>query len=129
MDIVSRLMSYRENSDIKSIIKSDIAIEQQNLNVIVIEILSWLKLEHKRSIWVSEGKRISLKPLKINLQYAWCVDLKKLVEQEIMFQKYFKIEKGEFSFSDDITEHERKIIRQKAYENYTPQKHSYVRMR
>ena len=76
MDIVSRLMSYRENSDIKSIIKSDIAIEQQNLNVIVIEILSWLKLEHKRSIWVSEGKRISLKPLKINLQYSWCVDLK-----------------------------------------------------
>ena len=55
--------------------------------------------------------------------------LKKLVEQEIMFQKYFKIEKGEFSFSDDITEHERKIIRQKAYENYTPQKNSYVRMR
>lgn len=124
MDIVSRLMSYRENSDIKSIIKSDIAIEQHNLNVIVIEILSWLKLEHKRSIWVSEGKRISLKPLKINLQYAWCVDLKKLVEQEIMFQKYFKIEKGEFSFSDDITEHERKIIRQNAYENYTPQKNS-----
>ena len=66
MDIVGQLLSYRENSDIKLLITSDIAIEQQNLNVIVIEILSWLKLEHKRSIWINEGKKTSFKPLKIN---------------------------------------------------------------
>ena len=89
MDIVDKLLIYRENSDIKLLIASDTDIEQQNLNVIVIEILSWLKLEHKRGIWINEGKKTSFKPLKINSYYTWCIDLKRLVIQESIFQRYF----------------------------------------
>lgn len=124
MNIVDQLMNYRKHNNIKVLIKSDINIEQENLNVIVIEILAWLRLEHKRSIWMNEGKMTSLKPLKINMQYSWCVDLAKLVDKEEMFQKYFKIERGNLSFSDAITENEQKILRKKVYENYNPQKNT-----
>lgn len=122
MDIVDKLLTYRENNDIKLLITSDTRIEQQNLNVIVIEILSWLKLEHKRGIWINQGKKKSFKPLKINSHYSWCVDLKRLVIQENVFKRYFKIENDNFDFRDAITESEREILRKKAYENYTPQK-------
>ncbi len=122
MDIVNQLLKYRENSDSKLLITSDTAIEQQNLNVIVIEILSWLKLEYKRGIWISEGKKTSFKPLKINMHYSWCIDLERLVTQEELFQKYFKIKNAEFDFRNEITERERAVLRKKAYENYAPQK-------
>lgn len=122
MDIVDKLLTYRENNDIKLLITSDMRIEQQNLNVIVIEILSWLKLEHKRGIWINQGKKNSFKPLKINSHYSWSVDLKRLVIQENVFKRYFKIENDNFDFRDAITESEREILRKKAYENYTPQK-------
>ena len=49
MDIVDQLLTYRENSDIKLLITSNTDIEQQNLNVIVIEILSWLKSYQKKN--------------------------------------------------------------------------------
>lgn len=122
MDIVDKLLIYRESSDIKLLIASDTYIEQQNLNVIVIEILSWLKLEHKRGIWINEGKKTSFKPLKINSHCSWCVDLKRLVIQESLFQRYFEIENGEFGFKEIITEREREVLRKKAYENFVPQK-------
>lgn len=122
MDIVDKLLTYRENNDIKLLITSDTRIEQQNLNVIVIEILSWLKLEHKRGIWINQGKKTSFKPLKINSHYSWCVDLKRLVIQENVFKRYFKIENDNFDFRDAITESEREVLREKVYENYTPQK-------
>lgn len=124
MDIVDQLLNYRENSDSRLLIISDTVIEQQNLNVIVIEILSWLKLEHKRGIWINEGKKTSFKPLKINMHYSWCVDLKQLVTQENLFQKYFMIKNEEFNFRNVITEREREVLRKKAYENYAPQKNS-----
>ena len=122
MDIVDKLLTYRENNDTKLLNTSDMDIEQQNLNVIVIEILSWLKLEHKRGIWINEGKKTSFKPLKINSYYSWCVDLKRLVIQESVFKRYFKIENDDFDFRDAITESEREALRKKAYEKYTPQK-------
>lgn len=122
MDIVDKLLTYRENNDTKLLNTSDTDIEQQNLNVIVIEILSWLKLEYKRGIWINQGKKTSFKPLKINSYYSWCVDLKRLVIQESVFKRYFKIENDDFDFRDAITESEREVLRKKAYEKYTPQK-------
>ena len=122
MDIVDKLLTYRENNDTKLLNTSDTDIEQQNLNVIVIEILSWLKLEYKRGIWINQWKKTSFKPLKINSHYSWCVDLKRLVIQESVFKRYFKIENDDFDFRDAITENEREVLRKKAYENYTPQK-------
>ena len=73
-------------------------------------------------IWINQGKKTNLKPLKINSYYSWCVDLKRLVIQESVFKRYFKIENNDFDFRDAITESEREVLRKKAYENYILQK-------
>lgn len=122
MDIVDILLQYRENNDTKLLIESDLIFEHENLNVIVIEILAWLKLEYKRSMWIAEGKKTCLKPLKINMQYPWCSLLKQLVEEEKIFRDYFIIESENLYFSDYITEYEKEKAREKAYINYNPKK-------
>ena len=124
MDIVDKLLQYRKDNDAKLLITSDIEVSQENLNVIVIEILAWLKLEHKRRIWITGGKKTSLKPLKINMQFSWCADLSQLVEKEKFFQKYFQIENENLYLSDLISEKEKEALREKAYKNYSPQKNS-----
>ncbi len=122
MSIVDIFLQYRENNDTKLLIKSDLSFEQENLNVIVIEILAWLKLEYKRSMWISEGKKTCLKPLKINMQYSWCVLLEQLINKEKLFRDHFIIKSESLYFSDSVTEHEKEVAREKAYMNYNPQK-------
>lgn len=124
MDIIDLLLQYRKSNDIKFLITSDIEINKEDLNVIVIEILAWLKLEHKRSMWILEGKKTCLKPLKINMQYSWCVNLGQLIKKEKIFRDYFLIKNGNLDFSDSITEHEREAMREKAYINYNPEKNT-----
>lgn len=124
MDVVDLLLQYRKTYDINLLITSDLKIDKVNLNVIVIEILSWLKLEHKRSMWIAEGRKNCLKPLKINMQYPWCVDLNSLVEKEKLFHDSFIIKEGKLEFSDLVSEKDRVIAREKAYRNYNPQKNT-----
>ncbi|WP_075721996.1 hypothetical protein [Roseburia sp. 499] len=99
-------------------------IDKENLNIIVLEILSWLKLENKRSIWIAQGRKACLKPLQLNMQYPWCTDLCMLVEKEKLFQEYFSIKEGKFNFSDLVTEDIKIKARELAYKNYNPQKHT-----
>ncbi len=119
-DIVDRLLYYMETRNRKLLITSDMEMEPSNLAVITIEILAWLKLEHKRTMWMAEGKKTCLKPFKLK-QCPWCLDLCRLVEKEREFQLYFNIENGYFNFSDNVTEVERKILRKKAFQNFNPQ--------
>lgn len=58
MDIVDSLLCYIETRDRKLLIISDIEIEPRNLIVITVSILDWLKLEHKRTLWMVEGKKL-----------------------------------------------------------------------
>ncbi|MDE7446248.1 MAG: hypothetical protein K2N15_11205, partial [Lachnospiraceae bacterium] len=102
---------------------TDIQISNYEMNVVVIMILSWLKLEHKRSLWKAEGKKICFKPLEVNMQYPWCANLYNLVEKEKLFHDYFSIKEGKFDFSDTVSEEDKAIAREKAYQNYNPQKH------
>lgn len=120
MDIVDSLLCYVETRDRKLLITSDIEIEPRNLTVITVDILAWLKLEHKRTLWMGEGRKTCLKPFKLDMQCSWCLDLDRLVEKEREFQLYFKIENGYLNFSDNVTEEERKVLREKAFQNYNP---------
>lgn len=121
MSIVERMLEYRRTGNVKLLMSSDLEIDNENLSVIVIEILSWLKLENKRKIWMQQGKKTCLKPLNINMHYPWCVDLCKLIEKEKVFYDNFSIKDGKLDFSDSVTEQEREIARELAYENYNPQ--------
>lgn len=124
MNIVDLMLQYRKTGDQKVLITSDLKIEKENLNVIVIEILSWLSLEYKRNMWILQGKRTCLKPLKLNMQYPWCVDLCRLVQKEKLFHDNFSISERKFNFSNLVTEHDKIMTREIAYKNYNPQRHT-----
>ena len=121
MDIVAAMLKYMEVKD-KRILVKNIQISDYELTVVVVKILLWLKLEHKRSIWISQGKRNRFKPLEIDMRYPWCANLYKLVENESLFQDCFLIKNSKFSFLDSVSEEDRRKAREKAYQNYNPQK-------
>lgn len=123
-NIVDKLLDYQKNKDKKVLMTTESQISDYELNVVVVKILSWLKLEHKRSILIDEGRKNCLKPLNIDTQYPWCANLYKLVDQEKLFREYFSIKDGKFDFSDKVSEEDRKIAREKVYQNYNPQKHT-----
>lgn len=72
-----------------------------------------------------DGRRekTCLKPFELDIQCSWCLDLNRLVEKERKFQSCFKIENGYLNFSDDVTEVDRTVLREKAFQNYNLQKH------
>ena len=107
MSIVDQLLVYMKKHDKKILMTTDMQISTCELNVVVIKVLSWLKLEHKRSIWIAEGKKNCLKPLTVNIKYPWCANLYKLVEREKLFHDNFSIRGGKFDFSDRVSEDEK----------------------
>ncbi|MDE6950229.1 MAG: hypothetical protein K2P64_04845 [Lachnospiraceae bacterium] len=124
MSMIDELLSYMNNQEKKILITTDIQMSIYELNIVVIEILSWLKLEHKRSIWIAEGRKNCLKPLTVNIKYPWCANLYKLVEREKLFHDNFSIKDGKFDFSNNVSEEEKKMAREKAFQNYNPQRHT-----
>ena len=124
MDIVDLMLQYRKTGEPQLLITSDLEINKDNLNTIVIEILGWLKLENKRNMWILQGKKTCFKPLKMNMQYPWCIDLYTLVEKEKLFHENFSIKNNDFDFSEFISEEDKTVLREKAYKNYNPQKHT-----
>lgn len=124
MSIIDELLNYLKDRDKKILITTDIQISNSELNVVVVKILSWLKLEYKRSIWRAEGKKNCFKPLEVDVKYPWCINLYKLVEKEKLFYDYFSIKDGKFDFSETVSEEDKTIAREKVYENYSPQKHT-----
>ena len=123
MNIVDKLLEYMETKNQKNLL-SKIEMSDYELNVVVVNILSWLKLEHKRSIWISQGKKNCHKALEVNMQYPWCVNLCKIVEKEKLFHDYFSIKDGKFDFSNEVSDEDKKIAREKVYQNYNPKRHT-----
>ena len=123
MDTVDALLKYIQVRDKKILIRN-VQISDYELSVVVVNILSWLKLEHKRSIWISQGKKNCFKSLDIDMQYPWCANLYKIVENEKLFHDCFLIRDGKFDFSDAVSEEDKIVAREKVYKNYNPQKHT-----
>lgn len=122
MSTIDELLKYMKKRD-KSILITNNQLSDYELNVVVVKILSWLKLEHKRSIWIAQGKKTRFKSLEVDIRYPWCANLYQLVENEKLFHDYFSIKEGEFDFSDEVSEEEKVMAREKDYQNYNPQKH------
>ncbi len=121
--IIDLIIKYYKYKDPKILI-NNVDISTKDLNVVVIEILSWLKLEAKREKWLMEGKKTSLKPLILNDDFTWCKNLKALVEKEDIFKANFKIINNMFDFSENISTDEKHNIREKAFKEYNPLKRS-----
>ncbi len=124
MSVTDELLEYLKNKDKKILITTDIHLSSTELNVVVMKILSWMKLEYKRSVWIAEGRRNSLKSLAVDKKYRWCMNLYELVAKEKLFHDNFSIRDGKFDFADMVTEREREIAREKAYQKYNPERHT-----
>lgn len=122
IDTVDLLLEYYEKGTPNSLFCYLQEFSPKDIRVVVIEILGWLKLEHKRELWIKEGKKTRLKPLILNYNYIWCKNLREIVEKEVLFNQYFCIEDNKFDFSPNITEENRKKARKKAFDYYNPQK-------
>lgn len=127
MILIDELLHYYETKDRKILITTNLQIENADLHVVVIKILSWLRLEHKRTLWIAEGRKTCLKPLDIDMRYPWCVDLSTLVEKEKLFHDTFSIRDRKFDFLDSVAEENRKSAREKVYLQYIPVKHVLYR--
>lgn len=123
MSMIDELLYYYETKYRKILITTDLQISNTDLHVVVIKILSWLRLEYKRTLWIAEGKKTCLKPLDIDIRYPWCANLSTLVDKEKLFHDSFSIKDGKFDFSDAVSVEDRTAAREKVYRNYMPAKH------
>lgn len=124
IDMVDFLLEYYEKGTLNSSFSYLKDLLPKDMRVIVINILAWLKLEHKRELWIKEGRKTRLKPLILNYNYPRCQNLREIVDKEVLFNQYFCIENDNFDFSPNITEETRKKAREKAYVFYNPVKRS-----
>ena len=118
MDIIDKMVQYMEKRDNSILLTTGIQMTVEDLSVVTIEVLSWLRLEYKRKVWISEGRKAKHKPLEINFKYPWCADLKMILEKEEDFRNHFTIKDGKFDFLDSIPEEERMVAWEKAYNGF-----------
>lgn len=122
MNISDILIEFIKTQDITLLGCTNLNISNEDLNVISIEILSRLKLEHKRTLWAKEGRRIFLKPLHLTSIYSWCKSLIELMGSSNIFSQVFKINDRNLSFKSEIEEKYMMTARRIAYEKYNPSK-------
>lgn len=119
MNITDSLLLYRNSMN-----PADLGCPQntdiEKLNVISIEILSWLKLEHKRSLWEAQGRPARHRPLDLNMEYSWCQLLASLLMEENVFSKVLRISNCKLSFKPELEDKYIQEEERKAYERYNP---------
>ena len=87
----------------------------------LLDVVDALDLEHSQYdlFELDNEKIISVE----KYAFPWCANLYQLVENEKLFHDYFSIKEGKFDFADEVSEEEKIMAREKAYQNYNPQKH------
>ena len=119
MNIVDKLIEFNTTRDRAALgVTSD--IEQRTLVVIANDILAWLKLERKRELWIEQGKAIAHKPLELNMDYPWCKDLERLLNEDNPLAEEFCIKDNCLTFKDGVSDdyiHEAMAL---AFEKYNP---------
>jgi len=119
--IVKDIINYINSQNPKCIITKTSIDDRTQLNSACFELLAWLKLERKREMWISEGRKTCLKPLKLNPEYNWCVLLTQIIENEKPFAESFKIIDNQLIIRTDLSLEVQSQIREDAFQLYNPQ--------
>lgn len=120
MQLIKDIMNFLATRDIHIIAGDENDCEYENFIIIALEILAWLKLEHKRSLWKQTKSYMRQKPLKLDFNYPWCNQLKSIVEKNERFKYLFVIDGTNLKFSEVVSEQEKEQIRKYVYDNYKP---------
>jgi hypothetical protein len=118
MQLIKDIMSFMATRNIRIISGDENDLVYENFVIIAFEILGWLKLEHKRTLWKQTRSYMKQKPLKLNFNYTWCNQLKNIVEKNERFKHLFVIDGTNFDFSEMVTEQEKEEVRKYVYDNY-----------
>ena len=119
MCIVEKLLGFLETGNREQLLVDD-KISSDILRVITIEVLSWLKLEYKRSVWMKQGRKTCHKALELHKDVEWCNVLVGLIrENNILSGALCVTEKG-VELRPGLTEEEKETVRKLAFENYNP---------
>ena len=119
-DIVKKIINYLEIQNPSVIINKSHVDNLETLNCVCFEILAWLKLERKREIWISEGKKTCLKPLELNSKYEWCNLLMLIIQNEPLFHETFEIKDDKLFLQNDLSDETKTQIRNDAFQLYNP---------
>ncbi len=120
MNIVDRMIEYIETREGK-VLGIMTCVATENLIIIVMELLSWLKLERKRELWIEQGRKTKLKPMQLNMSFPWCLDLVKLLQMNNSLSEIFHIEGNNLMFKSNIDQNYIHEARRKAEEKYNPE--------
>lgn len=118
MQLIKDIMSFMATRNIRIISGDENDLVYENFVIIAFEILGWLKLEHKRTLWKQTRSYMKQKPLKLNFNYTWCNQLKNIMEKNERFKHLFVIDGTNFDFSEMVTEQEKEEVRKYVYDNY-----------
>lgn len=117
---IQSLIEYLNSQD-ESILNMQSSIrDKSSLNSACIELLSWLKLERKRELWIAEGRKTTLKPLELNPKFEWYYSLLDLIDNNDCLKSIFDIYNMQLSFKDSVSEDIKTQLRKDAYELYNP---------
>jgi hypothetical protein len=112
IEIIRDILDYVNTQRVSiSLTKIEEYLGQEKLRVISIKILSWLR---------NQNRMLKKRPLRLNMQYPWCVNLSSWLEQDEVLAKVFTISDNTCDFSDEVSETEKKAIRIMVDEGYRP---------
>ena len=117
---IKSIIEYLNSQD-ESILNIQSSIQDKaSLNSACIELLSWLKLERKRELWIAEGRKTMLKPLELSSNYEWYYSLIDLIDNNDCLNSLFEINNMKLCFKESVSEDVKTQLRKDAYELYTP---------
>ena len=87
---------------------------------VYIELISWLKLEHKRFLWKNEGRPTWSKPHILSPEAEFTRLIPDFINSDETFRHTLKITGDKLYFSDEISEEEIRIITKAAFDYYNP---------
>ena len=120
MQLIKDILDFLVTRDIRMIAGDENDHSYDDFIIIALNLLEWLKLEHKRSLWKQTKSYMRQKPLKLNFNYPWCGRLKSIVEKNERFKHLFVIDGTNFDLPEMVTEQEKEEIRKYVYDNYEP---------
>lgn len=118
-NIAEMLLEYWDTAD-KSVLGIHQEIKKEDLDAIVLGLLSWLKLERKREIWIEQGRKTKLKDMELFSDAPWCSKLIELTQGDTELARVFSAKGYRLNFKDEIPIEYRKEARHMAYTRYNP---------
>ena len=128
MNIVDRMLKFLETRDPSLLVSDDTHdMDPLTLTSIVLDLMGWLRLEYKRSVWVEMGKKTCLKPLPLYTKYPCGRGLIRLVEEEPVFREMFQVitpekrwlvEDAALTFRETVPEEVRAELREEAFKKH-----------